>query len=673
MITWLKKNKKVLLFALLFFIVPEVSHANFVFDAILNIVAWAGNLILGLFALILVVVGQIFDLSIYLSIIGIKDFFSLEAVSLGWAMARDAVNVIFIFMLFWYAFQTVSGTAKADATKTIVSLVLLAVLVNFSGVIVKLVVDGSNIVAIQFYRQITNGGDFALNGSTLKSGQIANFTGVAQKIRNGLNLQRIGTVVQQAEQGPDISDPGKELANNTTSFFGMIAAVFWGIIMIIVTSFILLAASIMFVARTVYLVFLYIIAPLMIGLQILPTFKSNFEDWQKTLISQALFAPAYLFFLMLVLNIIEKGGVGSMVDKTGTNFISSTYNGIVTTSFSFIILIAMMLLSLFVAKKMSAAGMSLAIQGATKGTAVATTFAAGTAARFGRGIGSGAGWVGRGLESRISAATGPTPESYLKFKNWTKENASLVSGAASSTYNKLISQTQKAGLEAMTKSTIGKSLVGATAGISTGVGTPSALAGIGLMKKVRDDSAERGKIDAIKKAQGALGDLANDEDKIKTIRTAISEEKDLIAREKKGEDVSADRAAYDDLIKDMKGDIDKVKDLDKAIGDMPSKLFSKFKDGDLTAATATAMSGKDIENFLRDSEKSSGETQRLLRIIANNDRSNAHNYVNSNPAAASILGKEAQSGSRTEKDMLRELQEIKATIARSNPPAGPHP
>lgn len=672
-IPWLKRNKKIVFtfFLLLIIIYPDYAQAGVVgnvvgwaaggiLDMLTGVVTWIGNLILGLFSLVLVVVGWIFDLSIYLSIVNIKDFFTLPAIQLGWAMMRDAINVIFIFILFWYAFQLVAGLGKIDAKAVIVKLVMIAIVVNFSGVIVRLVVDASNVVAVQFYRQITNGGNVEFSGSTLASGQIMKFNGVAQKLRNGLDLGRIATpLVQQAETQPaSISDPSSKLTGGTT-FFGAIAAIFWGVIMIIVTSFVLLVASALFIFRTVYLVFLYIIAPLMIGLQLLPQFQSHFNEWKRDLINQAIFAPVFLFFLMIVLLIIEKGGVGSLIKQTGDKLgASAFYGGIVITSFSFIILITMLLLTIVSAKKLSAGGMEMAMKGATWGTARLTTAALGAGLQLGR-------WGGRKIGEKYGATFGPSPWLAGAGK-WTGDRWRGAKGLTNRGRLKL-AETQALGLNALGRTGVTSTM----SNLAGGLKLTSPLAGLsgkgGLEESVRKKAKEtmdttvkaaiqeRDSNEAYRQHQKALGD----EKRLSSIQARTTEENRALKEAQSVIGYTQEEAA-------------RMEQKAKDAAATPMNISNQFKDGAkdipknlLTdSAIIDNMGGKVLQSVFKDTQLKASEGNKILsRIEMGMGRRDAQQMAQ-NSILIKSFNRSAQDKNKLE-ELMSDIAKLKENQAQS--------
>ena len=112
---------------------------------ILYLIYWVSSLFVSIIA-------QVADFVLFLSI---NDaLFRSSFVEQGWALVRDIANLGFIFVLLITAFQTVLGIGKSDIKKVIANVIIIAVCINFSLFISKVVIDAGNVVARIFYSRI---------------------------------------------------------------------------------------------------------------------------------------------------------------------------------------------------------------------------------------------------------------------------------------------------------------------------------------------------------------------------------------------------------------------------------------------------------------------------------------------------------------------------------------
>lgn len=96
--------------------------------------------------------GYMFSAAVALSLNSIA--YAQDFLSVGWTVVRDMANVAFIFILIYLAFTIIFQAETAGTLKTLALVVIMALLINFSFFITRVIVDGGNILAVQFYNQI---------------------------------------------------------------------------------------------------------------------------------------------------------------------------------------------------------------------------------------------------------------------------------------------------------------------------------------------------------------------------------------------------------------------------------------------------------------------------------------------------------------------------------------
>jgi len=94
-------------------------------------------------------------------------------VDVGWPIVRDFINMFFIIALVIIGLATALRIKEYQAHKTLPSLIIIAVLINFTPVICGLIIDASNIVMNFFLEYVTGfkmmGNFFAQQGGMLSS------------------------------------------------------------------------------------------------------------------------------------------------------------------------------------------------------------------------------------------------------------------------------------------------------------------------------------------------------------------------------------------------------------------------------------------------------------------------------------------------------------------------
>lgn len=266
----------------------------------------------------------------------------VDAITVGWTVTRDFANLFFIFILLVIAIATILQIEKYGMKTLLARLIIVALLINFSLFFVKVGIDASNIIALQFYDA------FSSAGGTISS-----------EILNGLGL------LQNYDPTKTVSGltPGKMsviLVSLATLYF--------------VTAWTFFTGALLLIGRFVAFIFLAVLAPLAFLLAILPSTKKHFDAWLSTLTNQIFVAPLYLFVLYIAILIIQNGQLLTRIAQKDILDVTGIFN--------FIVIIFILLYGLKAVKNLSGDFGKTAIE---YGNAVAG-FAGGTIAAGGAGF-----------------------------------------------------------------------------------------------------------------------------------------------------------------------------------------------------------------------------------------------------------------------------------------------
>jgi hypothetical protein len=317
--------------------------------------------------------GQILDGSVHFSLDG-KTFDS-ELISNGWTFSRDFANMFFIFILLYIAIATILQLSGYGMKDLLVKIIIIALLVNFSLLICHVIIDASNILALEFYNNMTTkGGDVttALFGSDARSISGAFLEGFnPQKILSPSNFDKW----QAGGGGPVL----------------VIVIFLMGALMNIVGAFILFAGAVLFIIRIAVLWLIMLLAPLAFLAMVLPATSQYAKDWWTKLFHQAFFAPAFLFLFYLLVRIIypgegKVGVLGSMLGSLAQNTerlngLNAFFASIATIVIYFIIMCVLMVSCLIVAQKMGAYGAGTVMGWGQRARGWAQGYAGGVARR----------------------------------------------------------------------------------------------------------------------------------------------------------------------------------------------------------------------------------------------------------------------------------------------------
>jgi len=316
--------------------------------------------------LFLAIGGRALDTSISLTInSGIFSDLANEkngVVSAGWGLSRDIVNIFLIFILLYIAIATILQLSGYGAKQLLVTLIIIAFLVNFSAVITKLIIDASNVLAMGFYNSFEKGAD----------GQIE----ISKTFKNAFNLENIVRQVDAVKESKDV----KNLY--LVQFLGYLL----GAGIAAIAGFIFFVFALLFLIRMIVLLILLILAPLAFGAMVLPSTKTHAKKWWDALFHQAFFAPAALFMLWMSakmatsMNSLFKKYLGLPDNKGITDMLidaqnKTNWDNLAKFVIQFVIIAIMLIASIVVAKQMGAIGADAAQKGVSKGLRKAQGYA----------------------------------------------------------------------------------------------------------------------------------------------------------------------------------------------------------------------------------------------------------------------------------------------------------
>ena len=299
--------------------------------------------------------GVTLNAGMYYGVVKMADFVNgLGAINLAWGVLRDVGNIVLIFALLAVGISTIIGAQSYGAKTLLPKVILVAIVLNFSLFITKVVIDSGNIIATQFYKEIVGGEIHPPFGGASESGD----AGMSGRLMQDLNL----TTLYNPALGA-----GNENKSQMITMSGIIMVGIIGVIFFLITAFVFFALGFMIISRFVILVFLMIISPLAFVAQAVPYLQSQWKKWLETLISQTFFAPAVMLLLLISFNITRD--IKNVLGSPAVSQLASAGNESAQIALSFLIAIGFMVASMLVAKQMSAFGGSMAQRLAGKATA----------------------------------------------------------------------------------------------------------------------------------------------------------------------------------------------------------------------------------------------------------------------------------------------------------------
>ena len=249
--------------------------------------------------------GWLLDTSLSLFVVYMADL--IEALKLNetiysiWQVVRDLFNLLFIFGLIWIGFQTILRTNESSSRRLLGSLLVAALLINFSLYITQVIVDFTNVAAYQISELMTvdETERITIGSSTFAIKKISPAFPAASSLENFFLSNR--ELTEQFFNPAGINRDG-------TSGWGVFLMGFASMAMGVILGFVMAAGAIILFTRFVVLVFLMMFSPFMFLSWVFPAFGGVGQRYWGYLFNQALVGPAFIFTLYVALLILQGAG-----------------------------------------------------------------------------------------------------------------------------------------------------------------------------------------------------------------------------------------------------------------------------------------------------------------------------------------------------------------------------
>lgn len=212
-------------------------------------------------------------------------------VKIGWTLVRDLFNMVFILAIIIMSLATILRRETYNARRLILRLIMVAILINFSQVIVLTIIQAVDNITRMFISHT----DITSYWNTMKN---IIFPGGAQ------NLFSSGGVVSDTVQ----------------SIAGLLLAV------IMMSAFLAMAG--LMVVRLIGLYLIIILSPAALTMYILPGTQQYWNTWRSYFVKYLIYAPSAAFLLYLG-NLFFKGGANQGIYTGG----DSAFNMILIAAF----------------------------------------------------------------------------------------------------------------------------------------------------------------------------------------------------------------------------------------------------------------------------------------------------------------------------------------------------
>jgi hypothetical protein len=193
-------------------------------------------------------------------------------VNLGWCTMRDLANIFFALIFVFIGLCTALGIKEYEAKKTLPKLIIAVLLINFSRVLVGIVVDFSNLIMNFFVGDLSGLKIFAQHLSAFAKNFFYSIEGEA------------------------ITQP--------TFLFGLLAQGLTIVFFNLISAFLLWCYGILFLLRYAIIWLLTILAPLAFAAWVLPATAGIWRRWLRNLLSWSFIGVTVGVFLWLSLTLL---------------------------------------------------------------------------------------------------------------------------------------------------------------------------------------------------------------------------------------------------------------------------------------------------------------------------------------------------------------------------------
>ena len=192
-------------------------------------------------------------------------------IKIGWELTRDLTNIFFVLGLVVIGLGTALRLTGYQAQKALPTLIIIALLINFTPVILGLVVDAANIAMNFFVQGGFGGGNSFANYATSQWGNIGSLVGGVRFWDPTANQEAIAAAV----------------GSFVLIFFNLIAGLIY------------LLFAFIFIIRYIAIWTLVILSPFAFACYIFPATKKVFTQWWQAFLQWSLIGVIAAFFLYL--------------------------------------------------------------------------------------------------------------------------------------------------------------------------------------------------------------------------------------------------------------------------------------------------------------------------------------------------------------------------------------
>lgn len=490
-----------------------------------SIAAGVGTFLVSMTAWLLTASGALFDWLVEHTIVkfGAKgEFYDLArpALDTAWTAVRDLANIVIIGMFTFIAISIILGLKEYGKKVLIAKVIVIAVLINFSLIFTKVIIDASNFTARQFHQntQIAPSATAAVSTTDIRGIGTYSSYGVAGQFINFMGITSVADTYKQLEKTAEVHG----------GWWMAFIHGFFSATVLLVAALVLLYGSFLLVSRAILLIVLLTTSAFAFATYLIPKAAATtfgWNTWWSSLLKTAAFAPLMMIFLWVTVSVAQRlkctaGTLGTIGRETTSCASQGSLGQLVmdpaqpanlNAFFTYLIVLGLLFISFRVASSFSKTIANFNWASAIAGVPL------GLAAR-------GAGFVGRQTIGRVGAAASRGLADAAKSQNAAKNfRWAKTLDWGSRRFQTLGTQDYNVANTAMYKAAISKpaGLTGTIAGETSKEKSGGILGREARMKKAKDelatrleytnDELEKMRTGAMKKPEGVAINTAREE------------------------------------------------------------------------------------------------------------------------------------------------------------------
>ncbi|MFA6257618.1 MAG: hypothetical protein WC671_01235 [Candidatus Paceibacterota bacterium] len=333
-----------------------------------------------------------------------SSFLSNPFVREAWGIVRDLSNIFFILILLYIAIKVILGMGGSEVKKMIGSVVIMALLINFSMFFTQVIIDSSNILALIFYNKVSvntkdaQGNDRPYTSTGNREKDVAGGLVNAFDPTKLVSQEYLDNAKQQEPINGVPVPPAAKVAPGILIGMLLIAGV-----LMLFAAYCLIIVGLSFLGRLIEFFVLIIFSPFAFMSSVVPSFKKidslGWDAWFTRLIKVSFMAPIFMFFLYFIFMLIHADIFKGLQTASSTRMIESLL-GIILPA---LLILVLLLKATDYAKKGSGAIGEMVMKGAKIAGGLALGAGLGATAIAGRSVlGGGGGTLANKLASRAN-------------------------------------------------------------------------------------------------------------------------------------------------------------------------------------------------------------------------------------------------------------------------------